>query len=87
MKRCNKCNNKLITKRRKCVENVTEEERRLRKKCDVGLCMKFLVCARTEFNTESSWRTWMGADSSDSVVSIGWHRGCGHGDASSLSEV
>ena len=35
----------------------------------------------------SSWRTWMGADSSDSVVSIGWHRGCGYGDASSLSEV
>ncbi|KAK1118743.1 hypothetical protein K0M31_014745 [Melipona bicolor] len=35
----------------------------------------------------SSWRTWMGADSSDSVVSIGWHRSCGHGDASSLSEV
>ena len=29
----------------------------------------------------------MGADSSDSVVSIGWHRGCGHGDASSLSKV
>lgn len=29
----------------------------------------------------------MGADSSDSVVSVGWHRGCGHGDPSSLSEV
>lgn len=35
----------------------------------------------------SSWRTRMGADSSDSVLSIGWHRSCGHGDSSSLSKV
>ena len=34
-----RCDNKLITKRRKRVENVTEEEGRLRKKCDVGLCI------------------------------------------------
>lgn len=47
----------------------------------ITLNLKFLIFYR------SSWRTWMGADSSDSILSISRYRGCGDDDPPSLSKV
>lgn len=46
-----------------------------------------IACLFALFFCRSSRRTWMGAYSGDSVLSVGGYRRCGHGHASPLSKV